>query len=98
VELLFKAKMRVVFTDAIATEALKSKIDAIKIDLDSEKKDVLTISGSEIINDRTITCIAIVLSKTDKTYNLTTYIEKIRTHIAAATQNDSLKLIDIQII
>jgi hypothetical protein len=98
VEVLFKAKMRVVFTDAVANETLKKKIDSIKVDLDPEKKDVLTISGSEITNDRTISCIVIVLSKTEKSYNLPTYLDKIRTKIASATQDDGLKLIDIQII
>jgi hypothetical protein len=98
VEVLFKAKMRVVFSEAAANEDMKKKLDAIRVDLDTDKKDVLSVSGSEITNDKTITCIVVVLSKTEKTYNLPTYLEKIRIKIAEVTKADGLKLIDINII
>lgn len=97
-EILFKAKMRLVFSDVIANNELKKKIDAIKIDLDGANRDILSISGSEITSEKTITCIAIVLSKTEQTYDLPSYLQKIRAKVTMATEGNGLKLIDIHVM
>jgi uncharacterized protein YegL len=98
VEVLFKAKVRIVFSDAVANDELKKKVDNIKAELDDEKKVILSMSGSEINNEKSLTCVAVVLSKTEKSYNLQTYLDKIRTKVSEITKSDGVKLIDISVL
>lgn len=97
-EVLLKARIRVVFTNAIANEDLRKKLDSLKISLDNENKDILSISGAEISSDNSITCIVIVLSKTERTYDLQTYIQKIQSKVSEAVNQQPIKLIDISIM
>lgn len=97
-EVLFKAKLRIVFSNPVADESMKKRLDSIKVDLDGENRDILSISASDIANDKTINSIIVVLSKTEKNYNLPVYLEKIRNKLSEITKSDGVKLIDINVL
>jgi hypothetical protein len=97
-EVLFKAKLRIVFSNPVADENMKKKLDAVKVNLDGENQDILSISASDVTNNKTINSIVVVLSKTEKNYNLPIYLEKIRIKIGELTKSDGVKLIDVTVL